>query len=236
MMMIFSDLPVNKPMKRPDAYIRLEGLKVKDQTKRRLLNKHLLPEDCPFEGMFQLPKVRPYTGDLPNVFIPYSAKVDYHAEYKGVYCNIDDSGFSSTWNQPLKGLDKVSKYLVAVGPDHTLWVDALVCENIEQLRKNRTTTLFWQTHGVPTIPCASWGDAASVNDYAFDGLPKHSWIAFGHQRIGNKCEQRLFEYAVKVLIATKKPIGLVVFGAKLDFDPGLTVKYYPSFITKLRNL
>lgn len=221
---------------KPKAYKELEGLKEKERKKRRLLNKHLLPKDCPHEGLFQLPKVLPYTGEIPDVFIPYSAAVCYNSQYKGVYCNIDDSGFSSTWNQPLKGLAKVSQYMVAIGPDHTLWVDALVCENIEQLRKNRTTTLFWQTNGVPTIPCASWGDAHSINTYAFDGLPENSWIAIEHHRIGTKSEQRLFKYAIMKLIEKKHPIGLVIFGAKLEFDPGIPVKYFPSFISKLRKL
>lgn len=173
---------------------------------------------------------------MPDEFIPYSSKVCNNSQTKGVYCNIDDSRFSSTWTQPLKGLEKVRKYKLAVAPDHTLWVDALICENIEQLRKNRTTTIFWQTNGVPTIPCASWGDASSVEEYAFDGLPEQSWIAIGHHRIGNQSEQRLYRYAVNKLVKKKDPIGLIVFGAKLDFDPGVPIKYYPSFISKLRKL
>lgn len=202
----------------------------------RILNKHLLLSDTPVEGRFQLPKVLPYTGLIPETFIPYDAKVVCGSELNGVYCNIHDSKFSSTWTRPLGSLKKVRHYMVAVAPDHTLWVDGLICENIEQLRKARTTQRFWQNNGINTIQTASWGNAESVMDYAFDGLAMESWTAIGHQRIGNKAEQRLFKFAVKTLVERKRPIGLLVFGAPLDFDPGVPVVVKPSFISKLRKL
>ncbi len=121
-------------------------------------------------------------------------------------------------------------------PDHTLWVDGLKCENIEQLRKTRTTQLFWQNNGVNTIQTASWGDADSIKSYAFDGLAEDSWTSIGHQRLGNKMEQRLFRLGIKTLVEKKRPLGLIVFGAPLDFDPGVPVIIKPSFISKLRKL
>lgn len=53
------------------------GLKEPQQRKMRMLNKHLLLQDTPTEGLFQLPKVLPYRGEIPDVFIPYNAKVCY---------------------------------------------------------------------------------------------------------------------------------------------------------------
>lgn len=204
--------------------------------KMRILNKHLLPSDTPREGLFQLPKVMPFVGKVPDIFIPYSAKVRYNSEFNGVYCHIDDSGFNTTWTRPIAALRKVQNYMVAIAPDNTLWVDGNICENVEQIRRSRTIQRFWQNNGVNTIQTASWGDAESINSYAFDGLAEDSWTAIGHQRIGNKCEQRLFRYGVSTLVKKKKPCGLIVFGAPLDFDPGVPVIYKPSFISKLRNL
>lgn len=215
---------------------RYLGLKESEQRKMRILNKHLLPSDTVTEGEFELPKVRPYSGPVPDVFIPYSAKVCYNSQYKGVYCHIDDSGFGTTWTRPVDALKKVGRYMVAIAPDHTLWVDALKCENIEQLRKTRTTQLFWQNNGVDTIQTASWGDADSIMSYAFDGLAEDSWTSIGHQRVGNKIEQRLFRFGVQTLVERKRPLGLIVFGAPLDFDPGVPVIVKPSFISKLRKL
>lgn len=215
---------------------RYLGRKESVQRRMRILNKHLLPSDTPVEGKFQLPKVRPYIGLIPEDFVPYSAKVDSKAAGKGVYCNIHDAAFSSTWSQPIRSLGKVRRYTVAVAPDHTLWVDGRVCENIEQLRKTRTTQRFWQNNGVPTIQTASWGDAESILTYAFDGLAEGSWTAIGHQRVGNKQEQRLFQFGVRTLVEKKHPIGLIVFGVPLDFDPGVPVIVKPSFISKLRKL
>lgn len=231
--------PVEKKTTEESGIILLEGyhnLKESQKRKLRILNKHLLLKDTPKEGKFQLPKVKPYIGDVPNVFIPYSAKVCYNSEYKGVYCHIDDSGFNSTWTRPIDGLKKVRRYMVAIAPDNTLWVDGAVCENIEELRRSRTIQCFWQNNGVNTIQTASWGDAESIRSYAFDGLAENSWTAIGHQRIGNRSEQRLFQYAVSALVEIKRPLGLIVFGAPLDFDPGVPVIIKPSFISKLRKL
>lgn len=218
------------------SHERYLGLKESEQRKMRILNKHLLPSTTPTEGKFQLPKVLPYTGSIPEVFIPYNVKTCHNAALKGIYCNIHDAAFNSTWNQLIRGLRKVQQYMLAVAPDHTLWVDGLTCENIEQLRKTRTTQRFWQNNGVPTIQTASWGDADSVLSYAFDGLAENSWTAIGHQRVGTKAEQCLFKFAVKILVERKHPLGLIIFGAPLDFNPGVPVIVKPSFISKLRKL
>lgn len=204
--------------------------------KMRILNKHLLPSDTPRDGMFQLPKVLPFVGNVPDVFIPYSAKVCHNSELKGVYCHIDDCRFNSTWTHPIAALRKVQRYLVAIAPDNTLWVDGNVCENVEQIRRSRTIQRFWQNNGVSTIQTASWGDAESINSYAFDGLAEGSWTAIGHQRVGNRAEQRLFRYGITTLVERKRPKGLIIFGVPLDFDPGVPVIVKPSFISKLRNL
>lgn len=90
--------------------------------------------------------------------------------------------------------------MLAVAPDNTIWVDGKICENIEQLRRSRTIQRFWQNNGVATIQTASWGNAESIRTIAFDGLAENSWTAIGHQHIGNRCEQRLFQYGVSVLV------------------------------------
>lgn len=186
--------------------------------------------------MFQLPKVLPYQGAIPNVFIPYNAKTSVRSAIQGIYCNIDDYSFNAVWTHPVAGLRKVKKYMLAVAPDNTLWVDGTVCENVEQLRRSRTIQRFWQNNGVPTIQSASWGNAESITTYAFDGLAENSWTAIGHQRVGNHSEQRLYRYAVTQLVHKKRPLGLIVFGAPLGFDPGVPVIVKPSHIAKLRRL
>lgn len=207
-----------------------------ERLKMRILNKHLLLKDTPKEGPFQLPKVLSYKGGIPESFMPYNARVGSDSGNKGVYCHISDGLFNSVWTHPIRALGKVRRYMLAVAPDNTLWADGSVCENVEQIRRSRTIQRFWQNNGVLTIQTASWGNADSIRTFAFDGLAEDSWTAIGHQRIGNKCEQRLFRYGVSTLVEKKRPCGLLVFGAKLDFDPGVPVIYKPSFISKLRKL
>lgn len=210
-------------------------LKEWDRCKRAILNKHLLPAEHPVEGKFELPKLKPYTGPIPNHFLPYSARIPANSSQYGVHCHIDDKSFSSSWNQPVKGLNRVIQYKLAIGPDFSLFVDGKTCENIEQLRRNRTITSFWQ-YFIPTIQSASWGDADSVLNFAFDGLAEGSWTSISHAAIGNKHEQQLFEFAVRHLVTTKRPLGLLVFGFPLNFDPGIQVRTFPCRINYLRNL
>lgn len=211
-------------------------MKIIEIRKRHLLNKHLLSPDCPAEGKFQLPQVLPYTGPLPNQFIPYSFKVSGNSHIQGVYCHIHDYGFNTVWTRPFRALSKVGRYMVAVAPDNTLWADGLICENVEQIRRNRTITRFWQSNGVATIQSASWSDAESIETFAFDGLAENGWTAIGHHRKGSSDERKLYKYAINKLVERKHPYGLIVFGLPLDFDPGVQVCVYPSFISKLRNI
>lgn len=211
-------------------------LKKSEKMNMRILNKHLLSSNHPREGVFQLPKVKPYDGPIPDVFLPYNAKVSTGSTLKGVYCNINDYAFNTTWTRPVQALRKVKQYMLAVGPDNTLWVDGSICENVEQRRRSLTIQSFWQNNGVATIQTASWGNAQSILSFAFDGLAENSWTAIGHQRIGSRSEQRLFRYGVHSLVEKKTPIGLLIFGAPLDFDPGVPVIIKPSFISKLRKL
>jgi hypothetical protein len=115
-------------------------------------------------------------------------------------------------------------------------VDASPCENIEQLRRTRTTQRFWQNNGVETIQNASWGNAETINTFAFDGLAEESWTSIGHQHIGSIIEQELFEFGVMTLVERKRPMGLIIFGDPLTFDPGVPTIVMPSFIQKLRKL
>lgn len=219
--------------------VLMEGfrdLKPHVQRKMRILNKHLLRQDQSYEGTFQLPKVLPFDGMIPEEFIPYGSNSCYTSKDKGVYCHIDDYRFNSAWTHPESALKKIRRFGVAAAPDFTLWVDGAVCENVEQLRRSRTIQRFWQNNGVSVIQTASWADAESVRTFAFDGLAEGSWTAIGHQRIGNASEQKLFRYAVETLVDKIKPTGLLVFGVALDFDPGVPVVVKPSHISKLRKL
>lgn len=220
--------------------LKSDSCVIKQQRERRdrkksILNKDLLPKNIHTEGEYQLPIVEAYNGILPDECVAYNAKPTSKAKTQGIHCFTDDESFMSTYSMPLRALKKVSQFYVAMAPDHTLWVDGLICENIEQLRKNRVTTIYWQSNGVPTIQTASWGNADSL-EYAFDGLAPNSITAIGNTRLGDSNEQKLREYAIKTLVKKKSPTILVVVGWKLGFDPGVPVVIYPAHIQKLRNL
>lgn len=204
--------------------------------KKKILNKHLLEGDEQLCGEYQLPQILPYTGDVPDNFVPYNACVNSPQLNTGVHCMLDDPTLLRIWNRPYEALKKFEKFQVSTGPDFTLWADGSVCENIEQLRRNRVITRFAQNHGLQIIQSISWGDAQSVNTYSFDGLAHGSWSAVSHQKIGNKSERSLFKYAITSFVKRFSPIGLIVIGFPLDFEIDVPVKLIPSHIERLRKL
>ena len=90
--------------------------------------------------------------------------------------------------------------------------------------------------GIKVIPSAGWASVGSF-EYCFDGLPENSVISIGHVVEGKSmAERKLFRLGVEELVLRKHPVGLVVYGAPLHFDPGVAVVYIKGEIQKLRAL
>ena len=198
----------------------------------KLLNLHL-HNSFPTEGKEDMPLLAPYNGPLPEDFIPFSARRK-NLFHLGIHCYEYDYKIESAWNNPAQSVACLRKYACVTAPDYTLFVDQPRAINVWNLYRNRWISSYWQKEGVIVLPFSSWGRVDSF-DYCFDGLPENSTIAVGHIAIGQDKDARtLFRLGVETLIERKNPTRLVVYGAPLDFDPGVDVVYYEGFLQKLR--
>ena len=123
---------------------------------------------------------------------------------------------------------------VLFAPDCSLYVDAPVFINMQNVYRSRFAAAYWQSLGFNVIQTASWGDANSFK-YCFEGLAEHSITAIcgiGH----DYCLQanHLWHYAVQRLIEEKSPTKLIVYGGKQDELPnlGIPVYFFEDYITK----
>lgn len=128
----------------------------------------------------------------------------------------------------------LSKCDVIFAPDCSLYVDAPIFINKQNIYRSRFAAAYWQSCGFNVIQTASWGNANSLK-YSFEGLAEHSVTAvcgIGHDH----CSQarHLWQYALQKLVETKSPTKIIVYGGKCDSIPKLDIPviYYTDYITK----
>lgn len=119
-------------------------------------------------------------------------------------------------------------------PDCSLYVDAPMFINKQNIFRSRFAGAYWQSCGYNVIQTASWADANSLR-YSFEGLAEHSLTAvcgIGHEF--SRQANRLWKYAVEKLIETKSPTTLIVYGGKQERLPdfGIPTVFFQDSITK----
>lgn len=198
----------------------------------KLLNLHW-HNSFPTEGEEDMPLLAPYNDPLPKELIPFSDRRKGLFHY-GIHCYEYDYKIDPAWNNPPQVANCLRKYACVTAPDYSVFVDQPRAVNVWNVYRNRWVSSYWQKEGIRLVPSASWGNVDSF-DFCFDGLPENSTIAIGHVAIGRDMDARiLFRLGVKTLIERKHPTRLVVYGAPLDFDPGVEVVFYEGFLQKLR--
>lgn len=220
----------------PDFEVKIEKHKSEDSLHRNqktaILNLHH-HADFPVEGRDDMPLLNPFNGTLPEEFIPFSER------RKSLYsCGIQtyeyDYKIDVSWSRPHDIIAQLQRYHCVIAPDFSVFVDRPRALNIFGIYKNRWVASYWQKHGITVIPSASWGNVDSF-EYCFDGLPENSTIAIGHISIGkDKWFKKLYRLGVETLIDRKHPTRLLVYGAPLDFNPGIEVAYYEGRLQKMR--
>lgn len=207
-----------------------------ERKKRMYLNKHYLPVGWKCEGIEEFPINLPYTGDIPEFVVGTNTKHVGSHPSTGLH-NFTYDHLNERWWNNLEGFIKISRhYLCVLGIDFSPLVNGRRCEVVEAIRRTRTFNAGLQYRGIPTIQSASFGHPKHKY-IVFDGLASNSPVAIEHMRNSRDKRQRyFFRENLEYLIETKTPSLLLVVGFKLDFDPGVPVKYYPCYIQHLRAL
>ncbi len=175
------------------------------------------------------------TSAIPDYLLPYRTRLrrkNVDLKQVGVHFWLDDHRFESTWNHPLKALESLKQYKVALTPDFSIYRDWPQAVNQFNVYRRRWLGCFWQRHQFLVIPTVSWG-LPDTWDYCFLGLPPHSVL--GISTIGSNLKDPIqvnhFTAGFKEMIMRLQPAALVVHGRLPEALHALTsaeVHEYPS--------
>ena len=204
---------------------------------RRLMcdNMHLLG-NMKFTEENGFPILSPYNPDsLDFTLFSYKDRNKHNGGKWAVHFFQNDYTFL---NAVTRNLEVTTSALVncdvVFAPDYSLYVDAPIFINKQNVYRSRFAAAYWQSCGFNVIQTASWGNANSFS-YCFEGLAEHSVTAvcgIGHDH----CQQakHLWQYALYELVARKAPTKLIIYGGKSEDIPdlGIPVLHFDDYITK----
>ncbi len=204
------------------------------QRRMRCDNMHLIGS-MRFTNENGFPILAPYNPENLNFELySYSERKKHNGHPWAVHFFQHDYKFLKAITD---GLERTTQALcecsAVFAPDCSLYVDAPVFINKQNIFRSRFAAAYWQSCGFNVIQTASWGDANSLA-YAFEGLADNSVTAvcgIGHEF----CEsaRRLWIYAMRKLVEVKSPAKLIVYGGEEELpDFGVPVIYIEDYITK----
>jgi hypothetical protein len=132
----------------------------------------------PGRNEWDIPDLPPAATHLTPAWVcPYTAVIRSEAKAEGaVHFFLHDYRFESAWTTPLKSLQRVKHYRVALTPDFSLYREVPRITQMWQVYRNRWCGAFWTLHGISVIPSVAWGGGDTF-EFAFLGIARHSMVA-----------------------------------------------------------
>lgn len=166
-------------------------------------------------GKYDFPKLKPCTNAKPQNLIPFHmTKNAADASERWFHFFIDDYQFERIWNRPDRYLPILKRFQGGISTDFSMYLDMPKSQQIWNCWRNRAMAYWMQESGLNIIPNACWGDEDSL-DWAFDGLPENSILAFTSQGCMKRNDEskRVLVNGIHRLIRDKMPIALYVYGS-----------------------
>lgn len=180
-----------------------------------MLNLHLV-RGIMLTGLYDMPQVKPYDGEIPEHFIPFNCALTSTDYDCGVHFFIDDYQFERVWNAPERYLDFLKKFKCVTSPDFSLYADMPSPLQIYNTYRNRLLTFWMQDNGVNVLPAASWSDELSYRS-CFEGMPLRSSVAISTTgAMAGTNSRRLFRGGFVEMCRRLSPSALIVFGKRPD--------------------
>lgn len=203
--------------------------------KRRKLktgNLHLT-KGMKFTQTNGFPILDAYTGPTDFTSYPYTMHHKLDGKNQALHFFLDDYKFEEATGKKLEQTTyRLARFDYLFTPDYSLYVDAPIHFNKDNIFKSRFAGAYWQNCGFHVIPTVSWGNVNSFV-YAFEGLPQQSVLAtcgVGYQHC--HASKTLWEYAIQRIEAELSPIELIIYGKPTDI-PGIhtPIKFIPDYIS-----
>lgn len=183
----------------------------------------------PGDGPWGIPQLAPET-TWPLRLFRYEGrfrKVPQPGDFLHFF--IDDYRFEVFWRKPRQVLPVALKVGGMLGPDFSITWEMPRVLQLCQVYRNRWLSRYAQVNGVKVIPTVRWADATSL-DFCLLGLPKNSLLAVSTQAdASNPHHYAVLHMALKRLVDTLSPRGLVVYGERCPLpDLDVEVRRYPT--------
>ncbi len=131
----------------------------------------------PSLNQWGFPEIDPYTGPLPKYLVAYNAfnrsKVTPHT---GIHFYITDNKFEAVWTHPARGLTRLKRAPIVLGPDFSMHLDWPRTVQMFNWYRSTWCMALWQSEGIPVIPTVCWADPSSYV-WCFEGLPVGATVA-----------------------------------------------------------
>lgn len=201
--------------------IDIEGEEDDENERMRTDNAYNLTDfdvdNC--DGKYQIPIIE-RCDYIPDNLMGFNYAKSSKRVDCGIHFFIDDYQFERIWNNPQKYLELLSKYECILTPDFSLYSDMPIAMKIWNVYRSRLIGQIAQRMGLNVLPTISWAEKETF-EFCFAGLPKYATLCIstiGVKRNSNNFE--MWKDGVDEMIQRLKPIRLIVYGGKVDYDFG----------------
>ena len=191
--------------------------------------QHELCNNLSFTDEYQMPKVKPYTGDIPSELISFNrARALKQNPNAAVHFYIYDSFFNCLWNVPSKYEGMFRRFWGIISTDFSVYADMTMPEVMYNSFRNKLLAAYFQSLGIIVIPNVSWSRPWSYG-FCLDGFPKHSVIAINSTGIGRDAfSTSLWMQGYEKVLETLEPLTIIRYGAKQDGEDESISVYFPN--------
>lgn len=200
----------------------------KDRT-LRLYNLHLADEgDCDENGMPMMERAE--IGGEGLRLASFKAREPKGA---GAHFFMEDYAFECTWREPERYVPMLSRFAYTLTPDFSCFLDMPSPMQRWNVYRSRALGLIWQRAGLVVVPTVTWG-LPDTFDFAFDGIPDGSAVAFSSVGL-MRCEEgrRVFREGAEAACEYLRPSLAICYGVPCGFDSnGAEVAWMESEMQK----
>lgn len=194
---------------------------------------------------WEVPALQPSEAKLPEKMMRFSHCSK--ATSKDAICFFEeDELFEKIFDDEAafqKALPKLKKAGSLVQPDHTVFYDKPLGEQLSDTIKRAKATQKLQSAGLKLIFNLRWGDQRSF-DFVFAGIPKNQVCCLG--MLGwtrNKERRALFQAGIDEALYQTQPKVLLVYGdGKMvhrllePYESEVDIRYYPTWREQLNRV
>lgn len=187
-------------------------------------------------GKEQMPVLEPFTGAIPDRFLPFGEAYSKKDTNCGVHFYIEDSQFARVFNYPDKYIPFLRECMAVVGPDLSQYINMPYPVRIANSYYNRALAAYWQQNGVRIIPNVTWSLPDSYA-YSFAGLPHESVIAINCNGIlSHDVSKYIWYQGYEKALSTLNPTYIIRYGARMPIEKeDISIYYCNERLKALRN-